>query len=417
MMTTMTNSVFLLVILTLVSALAGAAVVLWWRSTQQAPDPVDLAPLVEAFRAEQAQAHHAVVESVLSLAADKLGVVGEAVAKHVDERDRSMEQQMVLRSGTVESQVSEMRDSMAKVADLVVQLQSDRAAQHREMLTRLEATSLAQESLTRVTTGLRDALASPKSRGSWGERTAADLLRHSGMVEGVSFVRQRRLDAGTQPDFTFLLPQDRQLHMDVKFPADNYLRSLEANSEVDRQRFTKQFLVDVRQRIKELSGRSYIDPTTTVDYLLLFIPNESVHAFICEHDPDLIDVALRQKVILCSPFTLFSVLAVVRQSVEVFQLERRTDDILAVLGDFSRQWDKFSESIDKVEKHLATLQNSVGEMSGTRRRVLQRQLDRVAELSTVVDHPQTVTVPVSLDSSPSELARVRALPQRPASTG
>jgi DNA recombination protein RmuC len=184
------------------------------------------------------------------------------------------------------------------------------------------------------------------------------------------------------PDFTFMLPGDRVLHMDVKFPVDNYLRHLEATSERERDQHAIAFVRDVRARVRELSSRVYIDPDGTLDEVLLFIPNEAVYAFAHQHDRDLLDVALQQKVVLCSPSTLFSVLAVIRQAVEQTQLQRTSDEILACLAAFEQQWGKFSDALDKVGRSLDTVRRSWDDLSGTRRRQLERQLDRVGELRT-----------------------------------
>jgi DNA recombination protein RmuC len=141
-------------------------------------------------------------------------------------------------------------------------------------------------------------------------------------------------------------------------------------------------LKDVRSRVKELAGRGYADPATTVGYLLLFIPNESVYAFIQENDRDLADLALGQRIVLCSPFTLFAVLGVVRQSVDSFLLERAGDEILDALGRFATQWGRFSEQVDKLGRQLATAQGTYEDLAGTRRRQLERRLDEIEAIRT-----------------------------------
>jgi DNA recombination protein RmuC len=195
------------------------------------------------------------------------------------------------------------------------------------------------------------------------------------MVEGVNYLRQKALPSGTVPDFRFLLPGGLEVRMDVKFPIDNYLRALEAGSDAERTRCTRAFVGDVRDRIRELPGRGYVDERDTVDCLLLFIPNEAVHAFLHEADPDVVDVALRHDVVLCSPSTLFAVLAVIRRSVEQFRLERTTDEIVRCLGAVTAEWERFACSLDKVGRQLDVLQRTFGdELNGTRRRVLEREL-------------------------------------------
>jgi DNA recombination protein RmuC len=265
---------------------------------------------------------------------------------------------------------------------LVGALQRDRAAQHGELVQGLRDTLRTTTELAGTTQALREALASPKARGQWGERMADDVLRAAGLLEGVNYRKQRAIAGGTIPDFTFLLPRDVELHMDVKFPVDNYLRHLEAATDAERDATCSAFLRDVRNRIKELALRGYADPRTTPGFLLLFIPNESVYAFIQEHDRDLCDNALTRGVVLCSPFTLFAVLGVVRQAVDCFLLERASDEILDALTGFSQQWQRFSDHVDKLGKQLGTVQGTYDELATTRRRQLERRLDEIEVIRT-----------------------------------
>jgi DNA recombination protein RmuC len=73
---------------------------------------------------------------------------------------------------------------------------------------------------------------------------------------------------------------------------------LESQSEPDRERFKADFLRDVKAKIKEVTTRDYINPEqNTLDYVLLFVPNEQIYAFIHEQDPDLLDAGLRKRVV------------------------------------------------------------------------------------------------------------------------
>jgi DNA recombination protein RmuC len=211
---------------------------------------------------------------------------------------------------------------------------------------------------------------------------ADDVLRAAGMIEGVNYRKQTAIAGGTIPDVTFLMPRDLLLHMDVKFPVDNYLRHLEATTDPERHGTRTAFLRDVRTRIKELAHRGYADPATTAGYVLLFIPNESVYAFIHEHDREVGDVALAQGVVLCSPFTLFAVLGVIRQAVDCFLMERSADEILVALGRFSDQWGRFSDHVDKLGKQLNTVQGTFDELATTRRSQLERRLDEIDAIRT-----------------------------------
>jgi DNA recombination protein RmuC len=334
----------------------------------------------------------AAVETVVVVAGDRLGAQADAGARELEARQRSFDQrvgemrgrvadEIALRNAALEQRMGDVRSELAKVAELVASLQRERAEQQGRVESRLAEVAAVGARLADTTQSLRQALASPQARGQWGERMADDVLRAAGLVEGINYRKQSRIcGAGTIPDFTFMLPGGRVLHMDVKFPIDNYLRYLDAPTDGERDRHRVAFVRDVRARVRELSGRVYIHPDDTVDEVLLFIPNESVYAFVHTHDRELVDVALRQKVVLCSPSTLFSVLAVIRQAVEQVHLQRTSDEILACLAAFEQQWGKFTDALDKVGRGLDTVRRGWDDLAGTRRRQLERQLDRVGDL-------------------------------------
>ena len=118
----------------------------------------------------------------------------------------------------------------------------------------------------------------------------------------------------------------------------------------------------MRDRVKELTTRGYLDAgDETVDCLLLFIPNEQVYAFVQEHDRAILDDALRNKIVVCSPLTLYAVLAVVRQAVDNFQLERTSNEILGLLGEFSLQWEKY---VDAARQGAAAVRRVAKEYAG-----------------------------------------------------
>ncbi len=322
---------------------------------------------------------------------DRLGTVETSIEKKVAAVDQIVAERVggvreVVDAGMtgvgkeLGTQMSAMDAELKRVHRELTQVQEKSAAQHSQFVEGMQAAVEGQRVLATTTAELRQALANPKARGQWGERMADDVLRSAGFREHVNYRKQSQLPGGTTPDFTFLLPDDQQLHMDVKFPVDNYLRYLESERDDDQQKLAIQFKRDVRARVKELTTRGYADPTNTLGFVLLFIPNESVYSFIHEHDPGFIDYAMGEGVAVCSPNTLFAVLAVVRRQVDAVAVQRASSEILERLGRFSDQWQRMSEHIDKVEKQLATVSKSVGELSGTRRRQLERELDKIEDV-------------------------------------
>jgi len=211
---------------------------------------------------------------------------------------------------------------------------------------------------------------------------AEDVLQLAGFVEGVNYLRQKTLaGSGSRPDYTFQLPQGRKLNMDVKFPMNSYLRYLETENDMERDVQKGQFLKDVRARIKEVTSRDYINPEDeTLDYVLVFIPNEQVYAFINQNDPALIDDALRSKVILCSPFTLFAILAIIRQAMENFSTARAANEMLRLMGGFNKEWEKFRESMDKMGRKIEDAREEYQKLATTRTTKLERPLQKLEDL-------------------------------------
>jgi DNA recombination protein RmuC len=284
----------------------------------------------------------------------------------------------------IDTQLESMSRELGRVTELLAEFEEQRGAKLDVLqgVMRQQRDGLAE--LTRTTQGLREALSSTKARGQWGERMAEDVLTLAGFVEGIQYRKQVAVEGGTGiPDFTFLLPGNVVLYMDVKFPLDNYMRFLDAESDLDERRFRDDFLRDVRAKVKELAARAYSDSNAeTVDCVLLFIPNEQLYGFIQEHDSAVLDQALERKIVMCSPLTLFAVLAVVRQAVDSFRLERTTSEILDVLGTFSKQWDGFVVQMDTLGKRLESTASAYDQLVGARRRQLERQLDRIEDLRT-----------------------------------
>ncbi|MFH1110839.1 MAG: DNA recombination protein RmuC [Planctomycetota bacterium] len=305
------------------------------------------------------------------------------------------DQQITLGDQTLESKkklidarLEAMNGTLNTLNSLIQNVEKQRAESQGALQRHLETNADATRRLQLTTAQLREALANPQRRGQWGERMAEDVLRLAGFVEGVNYHKQQILADGGKPDFTFLLPGDRRVHMDVKFPLVNYLKVLDAPDDAGRAQATDQFLKDVRKRIKEVTGREYIDPAAgTVDYVLVFIPNEQVYGFIHEHDAVLLDDALRSKVVLCSPLTLYAILAVVRQAVENFRFEQGSKKILDHLGEFQKQWGKFVETMERMGRKLDEARNEYDELKTTRTRLLERQLDKIEDLRAAREEP------------------------------
>jgi len=251
--------------------------------------------------------------------------------------------------------------------------------------------------LNETTDGLRMTLASSKKRGEWGERMAEDIIRLVGLKEGINYEKQKQIEDSTgRPDYSFFLPGNLRINMDVKFPLENYDQFVNATNDQDRKRHKADLLRSVKTMINEIgTKRDYIDTSrNTVDYAIIFIPNEQVFAFVNEADTTLMDLSLKQKIILCSPFTLYAVLAVVRQSVENFNLEQTASAILQHLGTFYKQWNMYTESFKKLGDKLDLTRKEYDALATTRSNQLERPLKKIDEIrkQKAIDIDETLSL-------------------------
>jgi DNA recombination protein RmuC len=312
------------------------------------------------------------LRSLLDLAAQKLET--ERVKQNADMNAQRVD---------VAHTVDRLSEQLKAYEALVRQFEGERREKYGSLEKSLKDAAETTGRLANTTEGLRAMLDNSRARGQWGERMADDILRASGLQEGLQYQKNRTQDTSvTRPDFTFFMPDGHKLHMDVKFPLDNYMRMAAAPAPEEKARFKNEFLKDVRARIREIQRRDYVSTGEgTLDYVLLFIPNEQVYGFINEALPGFIDEALAQKVVLCSPFTLYAVLAVVRQAFENFHFAQSTQQILKLFGSFMDVYRKFQERFGKLGDELRKTQTAYDEIAETSFKRLDQAVAKLEKLS------------------------------------
>ena len=249
-----------------------------------------------------------------------------------------------------------------------------------ELKGQVESSQKGIGDLADTTSKLSRVLSSSQARGQWGEKMVEDILNFMGLVEGINFEKQSQMDEG-RPDFTFMLPDKKCINMDVKFPLTHYEKFLNTENNNEQEQEKKAFLNDVRNHIKSIEKRTYIDPESgTVDYVLMFIPNESIYAFLNQEDRDIIDYSLSKKVLLCSPVTLYAVLSLIRQSVSNFSMEQKASEVQQLMGVFRKQWNEFLSQMDKLGNTIGTVQTHFEKLVSTRKNQLEKPMDKINDL-------------------------------------
>lgn len=326
----------------------------------------------------------------------------EMAKSHLKQESELGQQALKQRQTEIDKGLEGIKKELENVREFVTNTDKERVESIGQVAEAVKQSREVTEALRQDTAKLNEALSGSQSRGQWGERVAEDVLRIAGFIEGVNYKKQVTTGEGSRPDFTFLLPDERVLHMDVKMPMAAFKRYLDADTDPERDTAAKEFLRDAKERIKEVTTRDYINPAEgTLDYTLVFIPNEQVYGFIHERDPAIVDFALKHHVVICSPLTLFAVLAVMRQSLENFRLEARTREIQDAIGRFRKQWDMFTAQMDKVGNQIRGTDRHWSELVEKRQRLLDTSIRKVDALRSGDDE---LDIAKSVDAEILELA-------------
>ena len=308
-------------------------------------------------------------------AKDKLGSVRKATNEDLENKKEQIDEKMAGVAKTLE----EVQKTLKKY-------DSDSTTRLAKLSAGIANVSTQTKELAETTTDLNKILNSSQARGQWGERMAEDVLRIAGFIEGISYHKQKTSntqfgDGRIRPDFTFPMPDNLKLNMDVKFPLDNYARYVSAESRNEQDDYKKRFMQDVAGHIKAIANKEYIDPARgTIDVGLMFIPNEGVYEFIHRNGDGVIDGALEKKIIVCSPLTMFAILSVIRHSMDNFRISKNYGEIQKQIDGFCNQWEVFKDHMDTTEKQLGTFTKSFNTLKTTRSNVLERSMSKVKEL-------------------------------------
>jgi len=287
----------------------------------------------------------------------------------------------------IDQRLNAIKEELDKIELSLKKFNEESGSKMTGVSARLDNAAQVITELRGSTSRLNEILGSSQKRGEWGQRMAKDILDLAGMKENLNYTQQESTEAG-RPDFTFSLPNGNKINMDSKFPLANYKAYVESASQADKDKQLKAFLSDARARMKEIARKDYINPEEgTLDYAIMFIPNEQVFNFINENDAAFIDDAIKMKVVACSPFTLYAFVAVIRQAAENFKMEKTSREILSHLGRFAKQWEEFKCQFDAVGTALDAARKEYEKLTTTRARLLDSSLKAVEHIRENQDIP------------------------------
>ena len=264
----------------------------------------------------------------------------------------------------------------------------DLRKQNAAIREQLANTAKITEGLQVSTESLRNLLSNNRLRGEWGEQVAEDLLLAAGFVEKVNFLKQSTTNEG-RPDFTVLMPDGARLNIDAKFPFDDLIEYESAKTEVARKQALTKFSNSIKTKVKGITSKDYINPQeNTLDFVVMFIPNEMIFSFIYEKLPEINEYCNQRKVVLAGPFGFTAVLRLVMQAHKNFGYEKHLQEIFGLVSKFQEEYVKYGESMQRLGNQLATAQKTFHEVEGTRNRQLTKVVDQISGHSQVNSGPQ-----------------------------
>ena len=280
-----------------------------------------------------------------------------------------------------ENKRDEITRLVKNLEDYVKTSEKDRLDSFSSLRTSLEESRKITEQLSVNTESLKKVLSNNQLRGQFGEQVADDLLKMAGFVRGVDYeFNKEQAGSETRPDFCVFLPDGTRINIDSKFPYANLQKMTETDDKELKEKFRVQFERDVKEKMKQVTTRDYINPEDkTVDFVILFIPNEMIFSYIYEKMPELSQEAITQKIVLAGPFSFTAILRMVKQSYENFRVQKNIYNIIGHVKAFEKEFDTFSESFSKVGEKIDSLQKQYDTVSTTRFNQLIKRVDKVKQ--------------------------------------
>lgn len=313
-----------------------------------------------------------------------------AVASQLNEQSRQVlsgEREIILKDMSAKQQeldkaFGELRRELKERQQELHGLETQREKQFGSLQTLLREHQEVTKDLNAKTDKLTRILSSNQQRGQWGEYILDDILRRGGLISGTHFLKQAPLPGSTdRPDITLLLPENRYVPVDAKFPYAAIIEMLAAENPAGRDLAKKKFISDVKTKVNQVA--KYINPEAgTLDFALLFVPNESLFSYINDVAPEVTEDAMNKRVMIVSPFTFLAVARIVIESYRNFLMEKHLQKIVKYIAQFIEEWSRFEKEFDVFGGSIGKLQSAFDQIAKTRYKQMQLRIRRVEEVQS-----------------------------------
>lgn len=235
--------------------------------------------------------------------------------------------------------------------------------------------------------GLKKVLSNVKTRGMWGEVQLSGLLEQILSPEQYSGNVAVKRDGRERVEFAIKLPGAEEggapvwLPIDSKFPQEDYHRLVEAYEQADPaavEAAAKQLEIRIRGEAKSINEK-YIDPPSTTDFAILFLPYESLYAEVVRRPGLSEDIQRTYRVAIACPSTLGALLISLQMGFKTLAIQKRSSEVWEVLGAVKTQFGKFAGILEKTQRHLKTATNTI-EDATRKTRTIENKLKKVQQL-------------------------------------
>ncbi len=292
----------------------------------------------------------------------------------------------------IEKMVEEIRRDLVQTRDRLKSSDEARVATFSSIAKELEIQKTVVSDLRASTEDLKRVLSNNQLRGAFGEQVAENLLKMAGFVTGADYVFNREQEStDTRPDFTIFLPDKTRVNVDVKFPYSALLKMSSTDDKTEKEQHLRQFTADVKQKIKQVTTRGYINPEEkTVDFVILFIPNEMIFSFIYDQLTDVWEDAMQRKVIFAGPFSFTAILRMIKQAHSNFHYQENLGQVIGLIHKFEAEYQKYGEAVDTLGDRIQSVVKQFDAVSGTRSRALDKIFDQIKNQNVLPESADSV---------------------------
>src|SRR4051812_18174023 len=324
-------------------------------------------PAAAQLAAEQAAAAQLADQRVVELGA-RVQAMGELLAKAQTQ---------------LQSSVHERLDAVTQHLGTSMQTATKHTTDNLQKLNeRLAVIDSAQKGLTDLTsqvTSLRDVLSNKQTRGVFGQGRMEAIIQDK-LPKG-SYQFQHTLKNGKRPDCVVMLPDQRPLVIDAKFPLEAVTAFRDGKTEDEKKFAAQRVRQDVMKHINDIAEK-YLCPGETQDVALMFVPSESVYAELHDGFDDVVQKAYRAQVMMVSPTLLMLAIQVIQQIQKDSQMRQATDLIRTEVGHMMKDVKLLGERVRKLQTHfgqanedLNTIMTSAGKIEKRASRIEELEFD------------------------------------------